>query len=114
MGTPLGPDEGGGPPTALPWTLVVPEESWEADLEHGAALPRAGEHIEFIADDGTHSLFVVNDVVHVVQHASSERPPVSDETTGPNAIVSESSAEGLPTILRAGLPRVIARRLEES
>jgi hypothetical protein len=39
---------------------------------------------------------------------------VSDETTGPNAIVSESSAEGLPTILRAGLPRVIARRLEES
>ena len=113
MSSPLGPEEGGGPPSVLPWTLVVPEESWEADLEHGAALPRVGEHIEFIADDGSRGLFVVSDVVHVVQHASSERPPVSDETAGPNAIVSDPGAGGPPTILRAGLPRVVARRLED-
>jgi hypothetical protein len=110
----LGPDEGGGPPSVLPWTLVVPDESWEADLEHGAALPRVGEHIEFIADDGTRGLFVVDDVTHVVQHASSDRPPVGDETAGPNAIVSGGGPEGRPTILRAGLPRVIATRVEES
>ena len=47
-----GIDEGGGPPDALPWTLVVDGDDWSADLEHGAALPRVGELIEFIADDG--------------------------------------------------------------
>ncbi len=113
MGTELPPDEGGGPPAVLPWTLVVPDEEWEADLEHGAALPRAGERIEFIADDGARRLFVVDHVVHVVQHASSDRPPVREETEGPNAIVADADLEAHPTILRAGLPRVVARPIDE-
>ena len=33
--TDLGPEEGGGPPLALPWTLIVEgEQPWSADLEH--------------------------------------------------------------------------------
>ena len=31
-----GPEEGGGPPLGLPWTLVVDDEDWSADLEHAA------------------------------------------------------------------------------
>ncbi len=114
MGSELGPDQGGGPPTAQPWTLVVPDEEWEADLEHGAALPRVGERIEFIADDGARRHFVVDLVVHVVQHSSSDRPPVREETEGPNAIVNDGVPESPPTILRAGLPRVIARSVDGS
>jgi hypothetical protein len=107
MSTSLGPEEGGGPPAVLPWTLVVPDEEWEADLEHGAALPRVGEHIEFIADDGQQRTLEVVDVVHTVQHASSDRPPVSEEDAGPNSTYDGDGSP--PTILRAGLPRVIAR-----
>ena len=49
----LGPEQGGGPPLALPWTLIVEgEHGWSADLEHGALLPRTGELIEFIGEAG--------------------------------------------------------------
>jgi hypothetical protein len=101
-----GPDEGGGPPPGLPWTLVVETEGWYADLEHGAALPRAGERIEYIAEDGERRLYRVRDVVHTVQRASSQRPRVADEQTGPNTLVQDEGAGRVPTSLRAGLPRV--------
>lgn len=103
----LPPEEGGGPPVLLPWTLVVPAEGWEADLEHGAALPRVGEQVEFIADDGSRRSFVVEAIVHTVQHASSSRPRVEDAERGPNSIVNDGSAAEPPRILRAGLPRVV-------
>lgn len=109
----LGPEEGGGPPSVLPWTLVVEDEDWSADLEHGAALPRVGERIEFIADDGSQRAFEVIAVVHTVQHASSDRPPVGAERDGPNSTVSDAG-DAQPTILRAGLPRVIARAVEDA
>jgi len=113
----LGPEQGGGPPVLLPWTLVVEGEeegeSWSADLEHGAALPRVGEVIEFIADDGTQSRLRVTSVVHTVQHASSDRPPVGTESRGPNSTVDEP-ADGPPTVLRAGLPRVHAVRVDDA
>lgn len=109
----LGPEEGGGPPDLLPWTLVVPDEGWEADLEHGAAVPRIGEHVEYIADDGWRRTFEVVDVVHTVQHASSERPPVRAEQVGPNTTVD--GADGTPpTIIRAGLPRVVVRAVDDA
>lgn len=112
----LGPEQGGGPPSLLPWTLVVEAtgeaEGWSADLEHGAALPRVGELIEFIADDGSQRRLRVTAVVHTVQHASSDRPPVGTESRGPNSTVDEP-VDGPPTVLRAGLPRVHAAPVEE-
>jgi hypothetical protein len=104
-----GPDEGGGPPIGQPWTLIVEAERWSADLEHAAPLPRIGEGIEYIAEDGNRRTFRVRDVVHTVQPTSSERPPVRDESTSPNATVNEDGhPPHVPDTLRAGLPRVFA------
>jgi hypothetical protein len=113
----LGPEQGGGPPALLPWTLVVEGsddgEAWSADLEHGAALPRVGETIEYIADDGTQRRLRVTAVVHTVQHASSDRPPVGTESRGPNSTVDEP-VDGPPTVIRAGLPRVHAVPVDDA
>lgn len=105
---PLDSDEGGGPPIALPWTLVVESENWSADLEHGAPLPRVGERIEFIGLDGDRRHYRVSDVVHTVQGSANQRPRVRDEHRGPNAIVNDEEPVAAPRLLRAGLPRVIA------
>jgi hypothetical protein len=103
----LGPEEGGGPPISLtPWTLVVEDEDWSADLEHGAPVPRVGDLVEYIADDGDKRLFRVTRVVHTVQSSSRDRPRVREEHALPNSTV-EGPSDGLPRALRAGLPRVI-------
>ena len=103
----LGPEEGGGPPLALPWTLIVEgEHGWSADLEHGALLPRTGELIEFIGEAGDRRAYRVRAVVHTVQPSASDRPPVRAEASGPNSTVSGPTVQGVPTALRAGLPRV--------
>ena len=104
----LGPEQGGGPPLLLPWTLVVADEDWSADLEHGAALPRVGDQIEFIADDGSQRKFRVIDIVHTVQSSATGRPLVRDETVEPNPTV-EGGGDRQPQVLRAGLPRVVVR-----
>ena len=104
-----GPEEGGGPPPLMPWTLVVTEadaDGWSADLEHGAPLPRIGERIAYIAEDGTRRHFRVNDITHTVQASASERPPVRESTGSPNATVSGPHPSHPPSGLRAGLPRV--------
>jgi hypothetical protein len=100
-----GPEEGGGPPVLMPWTLVVEDEGWSADLEHGAPLPRIGDRVDFIADDGDLRSFRVSDVVHTVQRSPGERPPVREEHSGPNSTVDIPGDEP-PRELRAGLPRV--------
>lgn len=108
-GETLGPDEGGGPPSLMPWTLVVVEtdaDGWSADLEHGAPLPRIGERIVYIAEDGTPRQFRVNNVTHTVQASASERPPVRASAGSPNATVSGAHPPHAPHGLRAGLPRV--------
>ena len=103
---PLASEEGGGPPGLMPWTLVVEDEGWAADLEHGAPLPAAGDRIEFIADDGVQRAYRVKQVVHTLQSSSTERPLVRDEQSGPNSTV-EGGGDRVPRELRAGLPRVI-------
>jgi hypothetical protein len=100
-------EQGGGPPVGTAWTLDVPDEGWEADLEHAAPLPRIGERVEYIAENGRRRAFRVRDVVHVLQPSATERPPVRDETSSPNATVNEGSADRVPASLRAGLPRVV-------
>lgn len=102
----LGPEQGGGPPAGMPWTLYVAEEDWAADLEHAAPLPRVGDRIEYIAEDGSRRIFRVAEVVHTLQASSAHRPPVREEQHGPNAIVNDREP-GSPRELRAGLPRVV-------
>jgi hypothetical protein len=106
----LGPEEGGGPPLGLPWTLVVEgDDGWTADLEHGAPLPCVDDLVEFIAANGRRSVFRVTRIVHTLQPSASERPPVRDEETSPNATVNEAGDAPAVRELRAGLPRVFVR-----
>jgi hypothetical protein len=105
----LDAEQGGGPPVGQPWTLVVEGEGWSADLEHAAPLPRAGERIEYIGEDGARRFLRVREVVHTVQPTATERPPVSAEDASPNSTVSSQGHPAhAPTELRAGLPRVYA------
>lgn len=103
----LGPEQGGGPPPGMPWTLYVRDEDWAADLEHAAPLPRVGERIEYIGEDGSRRIFRVEEVVHTVQASAAHRPRVRDETRGPNTLVNDREAAEPPRELRAGLPRVV-------
>ena len=104
----LGPDEGGGPPLGTAWTLVIDgNDGWEADLEHAAPLPRVGETVEFIAEDGRRLIYRVTAVQHTLQPSATERPRVRDERSGPNSIVTEGADDDPPRALRAGLPRVV-------
>jgi hypothetical protein len=104
----LTPEEGGGPPIGTAWTLEVEgEDGWSADLEHAAPLPRVGERVEFIGEDGRRRLYRVTEVIHTLQTSARERPPVRDEQSSPNAIVTDGSEQDPPRSLRAGLPRVV-------
>ena len=102
----IGPEQGGGPPNLMPWTLVVEGEDWSADLEHGAPLPRVGDRVDFIADDGRQRTYRVKEVVHTLQGTATDRPRVRDERALPNSVVDEPTGEP-PRELRAGLPRVV-------
>lgn len=105
----IGPEQGGGPPAALPWTLVVEGEAgWSADLEHGAVLPCVGDIVEFIDATGDRQIYRVTRIVHTLQPTASDRPRVRDEETGPNTTVDEADARPVRE-LRAGLPRVFVR-----
>ena len=101
-------EQGGGPPIGSAWTFEVEGyEGWSADLEHAAPLPRVGERIEFIDEDGLRRFFRVTAVIHTLQTSSSDRPPVSAEPASPNAIVTGTTDDRQPRMLRAGLPRVV-------
>lgn len=98
-------EQGGGPPPGMPWTLCVRDEDWSADLEHAAPLPRVGDRIEYIGEDGGRRIFRVEEVVHTLQASAAYRPRVRDEERGPNAVTDVPP--GGPRELRAGLPRVV-------
>jgi len=101
--------QGGGPPSALPWTLVVEgEDAWEADLEHGATLPCVDDIVEYIAADGRRERYRVTRVVHTVQPSASHRPRVRTERSSPNATMDAGDVRPVRE-LRAGLPRVFVR-----
>jgi hypothetical protein len=107
--TSLPPEQGGGPPIGSAWTLEIEgDDGWTADLEHAAPLPRVGERIEFIGEDGRRRFYRVTAVVHTVQTSSSNRPTVAQESSSPNSFVTDGADDDPPRALRAGLPRVIA------
>ncbi len=102
-------EEGGGPPIGTAWTLdVVGDDGWSADLEHAAPLPRVGETLELIHTDGSRRYLQVREVIHVLQPSARDRPAVRDEASGPNSIGVDDAQTGSPSLLRAGLPRVVA------
>jgi hypothetical protein len=106
----LTPEQGGGPPVGTAWTLQVEGDvagGEMADLEHAAPLPRVGELLEVIRSDGSRRHLQVRQVVHVLQPSAARRPRVKEEEAGPNSIVNDAAGAD-PTLLRAGLPRVIA------
>ena len=104
----IGADDG-GPPIGSAWTLVIEGEGgWSADLEHAAPLPRVGERVEFIAEDGARRQYRVTDVAHTLQTSASERPRVREERSLPNSVVTDGTDDDPPRALRAGLPRVTA------
>ena len=105
----LGPEQGGGPPDLMPWTLVVEDDGWSADLEHGAWLPAVGDRIDYIADDGEQRVYRVKEVIHTLQPSASDRPPVRTEQHTPNSTL-DNPRDGPPRELRAGLPRVVVVR----
>jgi hypothetical protein len=112
---PLDVEEGGGPPVGTAWTLdIAGEEPESADLEHAAPLPRVGEGIELIGAEGSRRFLRVRDVIHVLQPSASERPPVREGDAGPNSTVAGGSRIGESTLLRAGLPRVVAVEVDEA
>jgi hypothetical protein len=105
----LDPAQGGGPPAAMPWTLVVEgDDGWSADLEHGAVLPCVDDFVEFISAEGRRELYRVTRIVHTVQPTASDRPRVRDERVGPNSTVDGADDQPVRE-LRAGLPRVFVR-----
>jgi hypothetical protein len=130
-GTADQPESGAEPPasietepptsTGTPYTVFFPDEGGElrpADLEHPAALPRVGEIVEYLGDDGLRQRYVVAEVVHSLQLAAEGRPTVRDEPSMPAALSRDqrtpSDPESAGGALRAGLPRVILARVEES
>ena len=88
--------------------MVEGDDGWAADLQHAAPVPRVGERVEFIAEDGTRRHYRVTEVAHTLQTSASERPRVRDERSLPNSVVTDEVDRGAPRELRAGLPRVIA------
>lgn len=110
----LGPEQGGGPPAALPWTLVVEgEDGWSADLEHGALLPCVDDVVEYIDARGDRHLYRVTRIVHTLQPTASDRPRVRSEETTPSATVDPGETIAVSEV-RAGLPRVFVRPETES
>jgi hypothetical protein len=101
-------EEGGGPPIGSAWTLQIDGDGgWSADLEHAAPVPRVGDRIDFIGDDGRQRRLRVTEVIHTLQASASDRPPVRDEDSSPNSIVTGGAVGDPPRSLRAGLPRVV-------
>ena len=101
-------EEGGGPPIGSAWTLQVDgDDGWSADLEHAAPLPRVGDRVDFIGEDGRQRQLRVTEVIHTLQGSASDRPPVRDEESSPNSIVTGEAVGDPPRALRAGLPRVV-------
>lgn len=79
------PDDDAIWPNGMPYTVQFPDGDGTsaADLEHPAHLPRVGDLVEYIDEQGDTHRYRVREVVHTLQASPSE-----------------------PGQLRAGLPKV--------
>jgi hypothetical protein len=106
------PNEGTWP-DGMPYTVQFPDGDglFAADLEHSAPLPRVGDMIEYIDEQGTALRYRVREVLHTLQTSPTHRPTVADGEASPLAIArgdpgAQPERPGGPGLLRAGLPKV--------
>jgi hypothetical protein len=100
-------------PAGMPYTVQFPDGDglFAADLEHPAPLPRVGDLVEYIDEQGTARRYRVREVLHTLQTSAAYRPTVAEGEASPQAIARpEADAQpeqpGGPGLLRAGLPKV--------
>lgn len=100
-------------PDGMPYTVQFPDGDghFAADLEHPAPLPRVGDMIEYIDEQGTARRYRVREVLHTLQTSPAHRPIVAEGDASPQAIArvesgSQPERPGGPGLLRAGLPKV--------
>jgi hypothetical protein len=100
-------------PVGLPYTVYFPGDDGQlrgADLEHPAPVPRVGELIEYIDEQGECRRFVVREVIHTLQTSAAYRPLVDAETYAAASLARTKSQSperpGDGGELRAGLPKV--------
>jgi hypothetical protein len=106
-------------PSGMPYTVQFPDGDglFAADLEHPAPLPRVGDLIEYIDEQGSARRYRVRDVLHTLQTSPAHHPVVADGETSPHAI-ARTEAEAQPErpggsgLLRAGLPKVFLEAIE--
>lgn len=88
-------DEPDGPewPAGMPYTVYFPRRGGYAagDIEYTTPLPRVGDMIEYLDQQGASHWYVVAEVVHTLQSSPAEAP------------------DGI-RLLRAGIPAVYLAR----
>lgn len=101
-------------PKGPPYTVFFPVDGTlrPADLEHPSSLPRKGDVVEYIDEQGRCHRFEVAEVIHTLQVAADRRPRVRDEAIPSAFARDERQAAEMPGdggLIRAGLPKVILR-----
>ena len=83
-----------------------------ADLDHPSDLPRPGDVVEYIDEQGHCHRYEVAEVIHTLQVAADHRPRVRDESIPSAFARDDHQSPELPGdggLLRSGLPKVILR-----
>jgi hypothetical protein len=102
----------GEPIGLMPYTVLFPgpDGPRPVDLEHGAPLPRVGDVVEYIDEQGARRRYRVREVIHTLQAAAAMRPTVAERGSPAAFARGDREAAEVPGdggTLRAGLPQVV-------
>jgi hypothetical protein len=107
-------------PVGLPYTVYFPGDGGQlhgADLEHPAPVPRVGELIEYIDEQGECHRYVVREVIHTLQTSAAYRPTVDAEAYAATSLArtkdQQAERPGDGGELRAGLPKVFVEAVPD-